>query len=414
MAKLVIQQNNSHRDSQSYGKKGWWRMVIINLTFIIIYFILSIGLTFFQKWFFMGFKYPLSVVVCHLLIKYICSVVYRSIWQCANNRRRITLDWTDHLFRLAPIGIASGLDIGLSNWGIERIPVTLYTMTKSTTIVFILGFALLFKLEKKSWSVVVIVGLISCGLGMFTYRSSQFDSLGFSLVLFASFASGLRWTLIQFMMQRPELSLRHPIDMCYHVQPWMVFSVLPTAIIFEGASAVNGVDSTLVERNLTHAMNISFLVFIGAFVALAMELCEYNVVSRTSSLTLSIVGIIKEIFTLVLDAEWNGNQMTKLNFIGLLVLFGGIVSHVIHKALKTRAESSRIPGKNLDEASAHFLADDSSSDEENPNDDSSTEVLFSVLNSRDRYLSSLGWNQTDAKIEPMYFNELTPSLRKDK
>lgn len=35
------------------------------------------------------------------------------------------------------------------------------------------------------------------------------------------------------------------------------------------------------------------LVVVGAFIALAMELSEYFVVSRTSSLTLSIAGIFK-------------------------------------------------------------------------------------------------------------------------
>ena len=89
-----------------------------------------------------------------------------------------------------------------------------YTMTKSTAIIFILGFALAFKLEEKvsefynkektlnwillyfeicdilelqHWSIVIIVSLISSGLVMFTYKSNQFELEGFLLVLTASF-----------------------------------------------------------------------------------------------------------------------------------------------------------------------------------------------------------------------------------
>lgn len=77
--------------------------------------------------------------------------------------------------------------------------------------------------------------------------------------------------------------------------------------------------------------------------------------------------------------------MTKLNVEGLFLCLGGIICHVVHKALSSTKESNTAVSKPLlDEASAHFLAEDTSSDEDNPHDDSSTEILFSVLNSRDR------------------------------
>lgn len=42
-----------------------------------------------------------------------------------------------------------GLDIGLSQWSLEYITLSLYTMTKTTSTPFILLFGLLFKLERK-------------------------------------------------------------------------------------------------------------------------------------------------------------------------------------------------------------------------------------------------------------------------
>ena len=35
-------------------------------------------------------------------------------------------------------------------------------------------------------------------------------------------------------MQKSKLGLDHPVDMVYHVQPWMIVSILPFAIGFEG------------------------------------------------------------------------------------------------------------------------------------------------------------------------------------
>ena len=47
--------------------------------------------------------------------------------------------------------------------------------------------------------------LISGGLFLFVYESSEFDLEGFILVLSASFIGGIRWTLSQIIAQKKEL-----------------------------------------------------------------------------------------------------------------------------------------------------------------------------------------------------------------
>ncbi len=59
------------------------------------------------------------------------------------------MGWSDYLSRVAAVAVFSALDIGLSQWSFEFITVALYTMTKTTSVLFILFFALLFGLERK-------------------------------------------------------------------------------------------------------------------------------------------------------------------------------------------------------------------------------------------------------------------------
>lgn len=54
---------------------------------------------------------------------------------------------------------------------------------------------------------------------------------------FLLFCSGLRWTLSQLVMQKADLGLSNPIDMVYHIQPWMTVALLPLAIFMEGGWA---------------------------------------------------------------------------------------------------------------------------------------------------------------------------------
>uniref|UniRef100_A0A0V0G906 Putative solute carrier family 35 member c2 n=1 Tax=Triatoma dimidiata TaxID=72491 RepID=A0A0V0G906_TRIDM len=395
MARVVLNDASGNKTFLQISNKGYMWTLINASGIILLYFPLSIGLTFYQRWFLQRFHYPLLVVMFHLMTKFFMAAIFRYLWQCWYRRQRIKLDWPNTIRKIAPMGFVSGLDIAFSNWGLEFITVSLYTMTKSTSIIFILFFALLFKLEEKSWSLIFIVAMISGGLIMFTYKATQFDLMGFLLVLFASFSSGIRWTLAQFVMQRAEMGLSNPLDMLYHVQPWMFISILPFMIAFEAGVAIHGWHMLTFPEDMPLVWFTILYITVGSVIALAMELSEYLVISRMSSLTLSVASIFKEVCTLILAFEWNGDRMSGLNFVGLLCCLGGIICHVVHKTTKTakinagQAEIAASLNKPLlDEASARFLADVTTSTDEEDDDhggeNSSTEVLFSVLHSRDR------------------------------
>ncbi|XP_068084108.1 solute carrier family 35 member C2 [Anabrus simplex] len=404
MTKIQVKYGKKKLDGNGYlciGPFCW--LTIKTLGLIGIYFAFSIGITFYQRWVLQELHFPLSMVVCHLCVKFILAGICRSVWQCFTSQERVVLDWSPYVKKVGPTGIASGLDVGFSNWGLNLITVSLYTMTKSTVIIFILGFALLFKLEKKSWTLIFIVGMISGGLFLFTYEATEFNMKGFLLVLAASFSSGLRWTLAQLVMQKSKLGLSNPLDMVYHVQPWMIVSVLPFAVAFEGKLVAT---SCQVFRyyDVHVVLRTVWKVLFGSVVAFLMENAEFLVVSQTSSLTLSVAGICKEVITLVLAVEWAGDQMSFQKLIGLILCLGGISFHSFRKALATRqanlqstldvqsinsieklklqsaGSEVRVPllGGDLRESSAKFLPYQLSSSEGESDEDSSN-ILFNIL-----------------------------------
>lgn len=376
------------------------QLAIKTVAIILVYYTLSIGLTFYQRRFLQEFHFPLSVVVCHLVLKFVIASLCRTLWKCCTSKQRVILNWGNFLKKVAPTGISSGLDVGLSNWGLELIPVSLYTMTKSTAIVFILAFALLFKLEEKSWTLCIIVVMISGGLFLFTYKATDFNFLGFILVLTASFTSGLRWTLAQLVMQKSKLGLENPVDMVYHVQPWMIVPVLPLAIGFEGVTLASNCkffryhDATVIITLLQ--------IIAGAVLAFCMEVAEFMVVTHTSSLTLSVAGIFKEVCTLILAVE-TGDRMNLINVVGLFFCLGGIIFHVLHKSTiaSRRSDVNEFDGdlfntegdakqsdNGLDlrvpllaDSSVMFMSGNIYSTDES--DEDSSNVLFNILQRRD-------------------------------
>ena len=157
-------------------------------------------------------QYPLTIVLVHFIMKFVAAGSFRAGYTLYTGIDRVSLGkligigrqtkqnslknfvmysgWSQVLGRIGVVAVVASLDIALSQWSFEYIDVALYTITKSTSIVFILMFSLLFKLEKKHWSLIVIVLMISAGLAMFTYKSTEFVLAGFLMVLSASFLSG--------------------------------------------------------------------------------------------------------------------------------------------------------------------------------------------------------------------------------
>ncbi|XP_041987579.1 solute carrier family 35 member C2 [Aricia agestis] len=382
----------------SKPKRKWsdicFQKSLLSLGLILLYFSLSIGLTFYQRWLLKDFHYPLTVVMYHLIVKWILAVIVRLVLYCITGTSQLLLPFLTCLKSVGPTGLASGIDVGFSNWGLELVTISLYTMTKSTTIIFILGFAILLGLEKKSWSLVGIVLTIATGLIMFTYKATQFNVMGFNFLILASFAAGLRWTFAQLLMQKSKLGLHNPVDMVFHVQPWMFLSLLPFTIMFEGYSCFDNLLALPPDQWSPTILKVT----VGATIAFAMEISEFLVVTYTSSLTLSIAGIFKEMCILVLAVEVSGDQLSLINVLGLSLCLMGIIGHIIHKVLIIKSvvgtvhaidteDFENINRKRTPKSNGEYheplLEDEKWQNASEDSDFDSNVVLFQVLQRRD-------------------------------
>ncbi|XP_074537532.1 solute carrier family 35 member C2-like [Halichoeres trimaculatus] len=316
---------------------------------VLLYYAFSIGITFYNKWLMKDFHYPLFMTLVHLTIIFCMSTLTRHLMQCATGKPRIILSWRDYLRKVAPTAFATALDIGLSNWSFLFITISLYTMTKSSAVLFILFFSLLFKLEEPNPFLIVVVLLIATGLFMFTFESTQFNLEGFIMVLLASFIGGIRWTLTQVLMQKAELGLQNPIDAMYHLQPLMFIGLFPLFLFNEGLS-LSTTDKLFRVTEVSPLVYSLLRLSVGGLLAFGLGFSEFLLVCRTSSLTLSISGIFKEVCTLLLATSVMGDKMSVLNWLGFVVCLCGISLHVglktyysKNKGLSVRQLNSKSP-----------------------------------------------------------------------
>ncbi|XP_063727842.1 solute carrier family 35 member C2-like [Symsagittifera roscoffensis] len=307
---------------------------IIKVIFLgSFFFTCSITLTFYNKWLFQNFHFPLTVTFIHFLTQFLGAAIIRTLMSCCCSKSPpIVLNWTMYMKRVYPAGLAAALDIGLSNMSLMFITVSLYVMSKTSCVVFVLIFAVILRLESPRVTTLIVVLLVSGGLFLFTYKSTQFNLGGFILVISASFLGGLRWVLLQMITQREDIGLKNPIDTTYHMAPVMALGLLLPVFLIEGVPASLSSEIFRYESYLTLETTTG-KVALGALLAFLLTLSEYMFVHYTSSLTLSIGGIFKELLTMYLASEINHDKWSTMNLVGAGLCVLGILSHVMFKAI---------------------------------------------------------------------------------
>jgi solute carrier family 35 protein C2 len=141
-----------------------------------------------------GFAFPLLISMVHMWLKLLLSVLIvhkfstytREANSDPNAKKRVLVPWSVYLFAAVPVGVATALDIGASNASILFVSVPFYTVVKSSSIVFVLFFSILYRLQPFSWSLINATGVIVLGVIMASYGDPEFDLLGFVLVVSAA------------------------------------------------------------------------------------------------------------------------------------------------------------------------------------------------------------------------------------
>ncbi|KRY34023.1 Solute carrier family 35 member C2 [Trichinella spiralis] len=337
----------------------------------ILYYPTSLALTFYQQWVIkQAFQFPLFIVLWHYFLKFFVAWFYRAIYACIYRKKRVLLQWSKYATAAGIAGVSASLDIGLSNWSFEYTSISLYgfvcssyTMGKSSTIIFILLAAVALSLEKcvrvcvcvcawdvllsdencfiplrsifQNASTVSVVCLIAVGVFFVNYKSTQFSWTGFFLIQGASMCGGLRWAASQKLLQKEILGLSNPFDMIYHVQPWMVVGILPLFFAFE-ARDLALISTTAYGSKPSSVLRLSALVLIGGLLATLMEVFEYLLLLYTSSLTLSVCSVGKELVTLLLAYRYRNDRMSLVNTFGLAMCIFGTALHVTMRTKRLR------------------------------------------------------------------------------
>lgn len=290
----------------------------------------SISMTLFNKYLFSqyGFRFPVFATMFHSTgIFLVTWAILSNCMTKPNISRKVFFKF------VVPVGVFAGLDIALSNMSYLYITVTLYTMVKSSVLVWVLLFSFLFRLEKPSVVLVVIILLVAGGIFLATFGTTEVHLGGVMLVVVASILSGLRWTTTQLLMRKEGLMLDALATM-YYVTPVQAACLVP---LFFGLEFSSLWDEFAEDAEQT-GLNI-LLTSLGLLMAFGLTACEFLLIHATSTLTLSVVGTLKELATIGCAVLFFGDELSTLNVVGFSICFFGICLYKYLRYVQYKAKT---------------------------------------------------------------------------
>ena len=340
-----------------------WSLRITVIANLLGWYAVSMSITFTNKHLLTdrGFEFPFALSMATNFF------VFLLVFAATRPRalRPPSLPWATVVRVVGPIGILTALDIGCSNWALVHLSVAFHTILRGTVPVFVLCFSLTMGLEKPSLLIGASVLMVVLGCALAAYAEISCDFFGLALALLSCVFSGLRWALTQLLVHLPtsgaacgggssssssvssggtvpggsgagspgKRSRRaeaakgaldrgaSPLSSMFYVTPACSFS--------------SGVAAFIMERDAIYASNHLFAPrlrgelcwYIGATGTLVFVLlfCEFGLVRLTSSLSLSVFGVLKELITIVLAATARGDNISPTNILGFGLCSAGVL-----------------------------------------------------------------------------------------
>ncbi|EDO18895.1 hypothetical protein Kpol_1023p64 [Vanderwaltozyma polyspora DSM 70294] len=344
------------------------------VTLILEWYFCSISLSLYNKWMFDPNKgiyvpYPILITCFHQFTLYILSMVFiklKGIKKKTNKKAGTTknIDWGFWFKFILPTAIASAGDIGLSNVSFKFVPLTIYTILKSASIVFVLLFGCLFRIERYHWKLSLVTLGMCLGVFLMVYNpdltskesyknSTDPETIAFGsmLVLITSCLSGFRWVCTQIILKHTTKSTKksnrkhsssknyskskkqHPILTIRQMSPIVGTVLLITSLIiekpfpdffhlrlFQNGLAENNIPDVPIYDSWSIFKGVVLLIIPGIEV-FAMTLCEFSILQISQVLTLSIAGIAKEVLTVLLSMLVLGERIHGIQgYIGMCII----------------------------------------------------------------------------------------------
>ena len=269
----------------------------------------------------LDFPYPmflsgLGVLVSGLVAHALVRVGYVTL------NRKDTIEGILWYKRVLPVGLAHAGTLAFGNTVYMYLNVGFIQMLKSFTPVVMMVVSYLANIDMPSSPVVWSIVIIALGTAATCSFTPELNMIGLAIMFMSEATEAIRLILTQFFLQNLKFGV---VEGQYVLAPASAFWLFLASFIYEF--------KTMYEKDAFYIILSNPLIFVTASVmGLCINFLSYLVIQSTSSLTMKVLGTMRNIFTIFLGVTFYAEIVSRNELLGYIVALIGFVCYNVAKS----------------------------------------------------------------------------------
>ncbi|KAL7274450.1 hypothetical protein RUND412_002643 [Rhizina undulata] len=250
----------------------------------------------------------------HLIFATIATQVLAKTTNLLDGRKTVKMTGRVYLRAILPIGVFFSMSLICGNQAYLYLSVAFIQMLKATTPVAVLLVGWGMNIETPSLKVLSNVSFIVIGVILASYGEIAFNMTGFVFQVTGIMFEAIRLVLVQRLLSSAEYKM-DPLVSLYYFAPICAVMNFFMYLIFEATK--------LGFSDLAHVG--LFTLLLNAVIAFGLNVSVVFLIGKTSSLVLTLCGVLKDILLVAASVIIWGSTVTGLQIFGYAIALGGLV-----------------------------------------------------------------------------------------
>ncbi|ETN46393.1 uncharacterized protein HMPREF1541_00577 [Cyphellophora europaea CBS 101466] len=284
--------------------------------YVVTWISFSGGVILFNKWLLdtLGFKFPITLTAWHMVFATFMTQVLAKTTTLLDGRKTVKMTGRVYLRAILPIGFFFSLSLICGNKAYLYLSVAFIQMLKATMPVAVLIVSWILGVAPVNFKTLGNVSLIVVGVVIASIGEIKFDLTGFLYQAGGIAFEATRLVMVQRLLSSAEFKM-DPLVSLYYFAP--VCGVMNTV-----AALVVEVPSMSMKN--VYDVGI-FMLVANAMVAFLLNVSVVFLIGKTSSLVLTLCGILKDILLVACSMLIWGTQVSLTQFFGYSIALSGLL-----------------------------------------------------------------------------------------
>ncbi|KAL8744626.1 MAG: hypothetical protein Q9190_003154 [Brigantiaea leucoxantha] len=284
--------------------------------YVIIWIALSSSVILFNKWILATakFHYPIVLTTWHLAFATLMTQIMARTTTLLDGRKTVKMTGRIYVRAIMPIGAFFSLSLICGNMTYLYLSVAFIQMLKATTPVAVLlaGWAL--GAEKVNVKALFNVSFIVIGVIIASFGEIKFVLIGFLFQLGGVVFEALRLVMVQKLLSSAEFKMDPLVSLYYFAPVCAIMNFVVAAVV------------EIPRIKMEEIYHVGLLTLLAnACVAFALNVSVVFLIGRTSSLVLTLCGVLKDILLVFASIAIWGTPVSALQYFGYSIALGGLI-----------------------------------------------------------------------------------------